>query len=202
MAALERGLAKLYQADPAVEVSVQETGEHVIMALGELHLEQCLKVSTIFSTVWHKHQDRRRATGNTLDSSTASSSSDVHHVCLAVSIIRTCVSGTPRWSCVPRPLSSPSRRVWRRTWRHRLERERMPARPTGRHSSHCHHGRRRRARPRLRAACACWRRPPRTAASPCAACRCPTRWHACWRQSPPRQETRGGTDAHACWPQR
>lgn len=42
--ALERGLAKLYQADPAVEISVQENGEHVITALGELHLEQCLKV--------------------------------------------------------------------------------------------------------------------------------------------------------------
>lgn len=43
--ALERGLAKLYQADPAVEISVQENGEHVITALGELHLEQCIKVS-------------------------------------------------------------------------------------------------------------------------------------------------------------
>lgn len=42
--ALERGLAKLYQADPAVEISVQENGEHVITALGELHLEQCIKV--------------------------------------------------------------------------------------------------------------------------------------------------------------
>lgn len=44
MEALERGLAKLYQADPAVEISVQENGEHVITALGELHLELCLKV--------------------------------------------------------------------------------------------------------------------------------------------------------------
>lgn len=42
--ALEQGLAKLYQADPAIEISVQENGEHVITALGELHLEQCLKV--------------------------------------------------------------------------------------------------------------------------------------------------------------
>jgi translation elongation factor EF-G len=33
-----------HQSDPAVEVSVTETGEHVISALGELHLEQCIKV--------------------------------------------------------------------------------------------------------------------------------------------------------------
>ena len=42
-AALEAGLCTLYQADPAVEVSVQQSGEQIIEALGELHLEQCLK---------------------------------------------------------------------------------------------------------------------------------------------------------------
>lgn len=52
--ALERGLAKLYQADPAVEISVQESGEHVITALGELHLEQCIKVGK-------RHRDKKRA---------------------------------------------------------------------------------------------------------------------------------------------
>jgi ribosome assembly protein 1 len=40
---LEAGLRRLYQADPAVEISVQQSGEQVVAALGELHLEQCLK---------------------------------------------------------------------------------------------------------------------------------------------------------------
>lgn len=37
------GLRLLNQADPCVEVLVQETGEHVILTAGELHLERCLK---------------------------------------------------------------------------------------------------------------------------------------------------------------
>ncbi|POM66072.1 Elongation factor Tu GTP-binding domain containing hypothetical protein [Phytophthora palmivora] len=41
--ALEAGLQRLYRSDPTVEVHVQETGEHVIVALGELHLERCIK---------------------------------------------------------------------------------------------------------------------------------------------------------------
>ncbi|KAH9117219.1 hypothetical protein AeMF1_008972 [Aphanomyces euteiches] len=40
---LEAGLQRLYRSDPTVEVQVQETGEHVIVALGELHLERCVK---------------------------------------------------------------------------------------------------------------------------------------------------------------
>lgn len=40
---LERGLAKLHQAEPAAEVSVTDKGEHIVAALGELHLEHCLK---------------------------------------------------------------------------------------------------------------------------------------------------------------
>ncbi|KAJ3342830.1 Cytoplasmic GTPase/eEF2-like protein (ribosomal biogenesis) [Gonapodya sp. JEL0774] len=43
MAKLEEGLRILNQADPVVEVLVQETGEHIIVAAGELHLERCLK---------------------------------------------------------------------------------------------------------------------------------------------------------------
>ncbi|TYZ60100.1 hypothetical protein PybrP1_010046 [[Pythium] brassicae (nom. inval.)] len=42
-AALEAGLQRLYRSDPTVEVHVQETGEHVVVALGELHLERCIK---------------------------------------------------------------------------------------------------------------------------------------------------------------
>ncbi|KAI9906327.1 hypothetical protein PsorP6_002937 [Peronosclerospora sorghi] len=40
--ALETGLQRLYRSDPTVDVHVQETGEHVLAALGELHLERCL----------------------------------------------------------------------------------------------------------------------------------------------------------------
>jgi len=41
--ALVKGLKLLNQADPAVEVRVQETGEHVILTVGEVHLERCLE---------------------------------------------------------------------------------------------------------------------------------------------------------------
>jgi ribosome assembly protein 1 len=40
---LEAGLSRLFQADPAVEVSVSDRGEHIVCCLGELHLEQCIK---------------------------------------------------------------------------------------------------------------------------------------------------------------
>lgn len=40
--ALQAGLRKLNQADPAVDTYVTSTGEHVITASGELHLERCL----------------------------------------------------------------------------------------------------------------------------------------------------------------
>jgi ribosome assembly protein 1 len=40
---LYEGLKILNQSDPSVEVLVQETGEHVIVAAGELHLERCLR---------------------------------------------------------------------------------------------------------------------------------------------------------------
>jgi hypothetical protein len=42
-----QGLQALYQADPSVEVFAQETGEYVIVALGELHLERF--VSELFN---------------------------------------------------------------------------------------------------------------------------------------------------------
>eukprot|EP00923_Selenidium_pygospionis_P028054 GHVN01050618.1.p1 GENE.GHVN01050618.1~~GHVN01050618.1.p1 ORF type:complete len:1256 (-),score=339.45 GHVN01050618.1:1267-5034(-) len=37
-----RGLALLYKADPAVEIDVLDTGEHVLGCCGEVHLERCL----------------------------------------------------------------------------------------------------------------------------------------------------------------
>eukprot|EP00727_Mastigamoeba_balamuthi_P009892 m51a1_g5525 hypothetical protein (1034) ;mRNA; f:428118-431927 len=43
MTALVRGMKLLNQADPVVRTFVQESGEHVILAAGELHLERCLK---------------------------------------------------------------------------------------------------------------------------------------------------------------
>lgn len=43
MPRLVEGLQLLNQADPCVEVLVQDNGEHVILTAGELHLERCLK---------------------------------------------------------------------------------------------------------------------------------------------------------------
>lgn len=43
MDALERGLQLLHRADPLVSVSLQESGEHVVSAAGEIHLETCIK---------------------------------------------------------------------------------------------------------------------------------------------------------------
>ena len=40
---LIEGLRLLNQADPCVEVVLQETGEHVLVTAGELHLERCLR---------------------------------------------------------------------------------------------------------------------------------------------------------------
>ncbi|ORZ31335.1 hypothetical protein BCR44DRAFT_1442420 [Catenaria anguillulae PL171] len=42
MPKLVEGLKLLNQSDPAVEVVVQNTGEHVVSTSGELHLERCL----------------------------------------------------------------------------------------------------------------------------------------------------------------
>ncbi|EPQ54738.1 P-loop containing nucleoside triphosphate hydrolase protein [Gloeophyllum trabeum ATCC 11539] len=43
MPKLVRGLKLLSQADPCVETFQQQTGEHVILGAGELHLERCLR---------------------------------------------------------------------------------------------------------------------------------------------------------------
>ncbi|KAG6819994.1 hypothetical protein H0H93_006697 [Arthromyces matolae] len=43
MPKLVTGLKLLSQADPCVETFQQQTGEHVILTAGELHLERCLK---------------------------------------------------------------------------------------------------------------------------------------------------------------
>ncbi len=40
---LEIGLQNLYQFDPVVEVGVDESGQHTMTCLGELHLDQCVK---------------------------------------------------------------------------------------------------------------------------------------------------------------
>ena len=42
MPALTQGMRLLNQADPCVEVTLQETGEHVLAAAGEVHLKRCL----------------------------------------------------------------------------------------------------------------------------------------------------------------
>ena len=42
MPKLVAGLKLLNQADPCVQVLVQETGEHVIITAGEVHLRRCM----------------------------------------------------------------------------------------------------------------------------------------------------------------
>lgn len=42
MPALVKGLHLLNQADPSVEVTVQETGEHILAGAGEVHLLRCI----------------------------------------------------------------------------------------------------------------------------------------------------------------
>ena len=42
MTSLVKGLHLLNQADPSVEVTIQETGEHVLAGAGEVHLLRCL----------------------------------------------------------------------------------------------------------------------------------------------------------------
>ena len=44
LAKLEAGLQQLYQYDPVVEVGVDSMGQHTLTCIGELHLEQCLKM--------------------------------------------------------------------------------------------------------------------------------------------------------------
>ncbi|XP_039450927.1 elongation factor-like GTPase 1 [Culex pipiens pallens] len=43
MPRLVRGLKLLNQADACVQVRIQESGEHVLLTLGEVHLERCIK---------------------------------------------------------------------------------------------------------------------------------------------------------------
>jgi translation elongation factor EF-G len=57
MPQLVEGLRLLNQADPCVKTLVQETGEHVIMASGELHLEvQLNEEQTVFSCCCAHHK--------------------------------------------------------------------------------------------------------------------------------------------------
>jgi ribosome assembly protein 1 len=42
MEALVNGLRLLNQADPCVQILIQETGEHVLVTAGEVHLQRCV----------------------------------------------------------------------------------------------------------------------------------------------------------------
>lgn len=42
MPQLVKGMKLLNQADPCVQVLIQETGEHVLITAGEVHLQRCL----------------------------------------------------------------------------------------------------------------------------------------------------------------
>lgn len=43
------GLKRLAKSDPMVQCIIEESGEHIIAGAGELHLEICLKVSTVLA---------------------------------------------------------------------------------------------------------------------------------------------------------
>lgn len=42
MGALVHGLKLLNQADPCVQTLIQESGEHVLVTAGEVHLQRCV----------------------------------------------------------------------------------------------------------------------------------------------------------------
>lgn len=42
MPQLVKGMKLLNQADPCVQILIQETGEHVLVTAGEIHLQRCL----------------------------------------------------------------------------------------------------------------------------------------------------------------
>lgn len=42
MPKLVRGMRLLNQADPCAQILIQETGEHVLVTAGEVHLQRCL----------------------------------------------------------------------------------------------------------------------------------------------------------------
>lgn len=49
------GLKRLSKSDPMVQISIEETGEHIVAGAGELHLEICLKDLQ----VWGPHGQTR-----------------------------------------------------------------------------------------------------------------------------------------------
>jgi hypothetical protein len=63
MAKLVHGLQILNQADPCAEYLVQETGEHVILTAGELHLEVSWLCSSEESAKWLFAEMLARFTG-------------------------------------------------------------------------------------------------------------------------------------------
>jgi elongation factor 2 len=59
---LVEGLKRLSKSDPCVQAYISETGEHVVAAAGELHLEICLKVSE--SMLWQRDQKTEEEIGS------------------------------------------------------------------------------------------------------------------------------------------
>ena len=51
MPKLVEALKMLNQSDPCVEVKIQETGEHIIVTTGEVHLQRCISDLTNFSGI-------------------------------------------------------------------------------------------------------------------------------------------------------
>lgn len=52
MPKLVEGLRLLSQSDPCVETFIQDTGEHVILTAGEVHLEVCAQISVLRIELW------------------------------------------------------------------------------------------------------------------------------------------------------
>jgi elongation factor 2 len=61
---LVEGLKRLSKSDPCVQTWIAETGEHIVAGAGELHIEICMKVRTIFShsfvNLWKLYAGSRR----------------------------------------------------------------------------------------------------------------------------------------------
>jgi Elongation Factor G, domain III len=53
------GLKRLSKSDPMVQISIEETGEHIVAGAGELHLEICLKDLQVGTQCTQQHSSCR-----------------------------------------------------------------------------------------------------------------------------------------------
>lgn len=56
MPTLVQGMRLLNQADPCVHVFIQESGEHVLVTAGEIHLQRCIDdLKERYDSVFRRH---------------------------------------------------------------------------------------------------------------------------------------------------